>query len=101
MRARTSKYQTGNSAFNRRRHLRRQYGLDEDQYEAKLAAQHGLCALCGKPPEGDKKLMVDHDHETKKFRGLVHQHCNSLLGFAREDTAVLLMAIDYLVRHKG
>jgi hypothetical protein len=32
-----------------------------------LAAQHGLCAACGKPdPE-----HVDHDHHTGKVRGML------------------------------
>jgi Recombination endonuclease VII len=100
VRARTSKYQTGNSAFNRKRHLRRAYNWTPEKYDAELEKQHGLCALCGKPPAVGEILRVDHNHETGETRGLIHQHCNSLLGFAREDTAILLAAIDYVVRYK-
>jgi len=64
-----------------------------------LAAQHGLCALCGKPPDGEK-LMVDHNHETDEVRGLIHRFCNSLLGFAREDETILFAAIKYIRRFK-
>jgi hypothetical protein len=69
-------------------------------YDNTLAKQHGLCDLCGKPSLPGEVLRVDHNHETGETRGLIHQHCNSLLGFAREDTAILLAAIDYVVRYK-
>src|SRR5208282_2964797 len=98
-RARTSRYQTGNSTFNRKRHLRRAYGITPERYDEMLAAQHGLCALCGKPPDGEK-LMVDHNHETDEVRGLIHRFCNSLLGFAREDETILFAAIKYIRRFK-
>jgi hypothetical protein len=100
LQARTSKYQTGNSAFNRRRHLKREYGWTPEKYNAELIKQHGLCALCGKPPLLDEVLRVDHNHDTGDTRGLIHQHCNSLLGFAKEDTSILLAAIAYILRYK-
>jgi recombination endonuclease VII len=99
LRARTSRYQTGNKAFNRKRHLKREYGWTPEKYDSELAKQHGLCALCGKPPLPGEILRVDHSHKTGEPRGLIHQHCNSLLGFAREDTAILLAAIAYILRY--
>jgi len=98
--ARTSARQRGNSELHRRRHLKRAYGWTLETYEAELAKQHGLCALCGKPPLLGEVLRVDHNHETGEPRELIHQHCNSLLGFAREDTAILLAAIAYILRHR-
>src|SRR3990167_4106790 len=35
---------------SRDRWLRSQYGLSREAYEALLAAQAGLCAICGVPP---------------------------------------------------
>jgi len=97
---RSSTRQKGNSKLHRRRHLKRAYGWTPEKYDTELAKQHGLCALCGKPPIPGEVLRVDHDHETGEPRELIHQHCNSLLGFAREDTAVLLAAIAYILRHR-
>ena len=97
---RTASKQKGNHEHHRRRHLRRAYGWTPEKYDSELEKQHGLCALCGKPPLPGEILRVDHDHETGEARGLIHQHCNSLLGFAREDTAILLAAIHYVNRYR-
>jgi recombination endonuclease VII len=97
---RTASHQRGNTELHRRRHLKRAYGWTPEKYDAELAKQHGLCALCGKPPIVGEVLRVDHNHETGETRELIHQHCNSLLGFAREDTAILMAAINYVVRHR-
>ena len=97
---RTSTRQRGNTELHRRRHLKRAYGITPERYDEMLAQQHGLCALCGKPPDGEN-LMVDHDHETDEVRGLIHRFCNSLLGFAREDVSILFAAVDYIRRYKN
>ena len=97
---RTASHQKGNKQHHRKRWLHRAYNWTPEKYDSELAKQHGLCALCGKPFQKDEVPRVDHNHETGETRGLIHQHCNSLLGFAREDTAVLLAAIDYLARYR-
>jgi hypothetical protein len=99
---RTSKYQTGNKEFNRRRHLRRAYGITQEFYDTELAKQQGRCALCGMPPDEtdlQKILVVDHDHETGEFRGLIHGRCNCILGYAKDDPKTLRSALEYLARH--
>lgn len=98
--ARTASRQKGNHAHHQARHLHRAYNWTPEKYNSELEKQHNLCALCGKPPAKGERLRVDHDHETGEPRGLIHQHCNSLLGFAREDTTLLLSAIDYICRYK-
>jgi len=60
----------------RDKELRRCYGLKLTHYQAILDAQHGVCALCGKPPTTGRALVVDHDHQTGEIRGLLHQRCN-------------------------
>lgn len=96
-------YKKDSKAVNRRRHLKRTYGITPEQYDTKLADQHGLCALCGKPPDEtdlQKILVVDHDHETDEMRGLIHGRCNAVLGYAKDDTSLLLNAIHYVNRYR-
>lgn len=62
--------------------VERSKGLHAGEYEARLEAQGGRCALC-KTPLGRLKqpfLYVDHDHDTKDIRGLLCNGCNTALG---------------------
>lgn len=68
------------------------YGLSEDDFQELLAAQDGKCAGCGTT----EKLCVDHDHETRKVRGLLCRKCNATLGFVNDDPKVLQNLIRYL-----
>lgn len=54
------------------------------------------CPICGGPM---LRPARDHNHETGNFRAVICGACNALLGFARESTATLLRAVDYLNRH--
>lgn len=49
-------------------------------YRDLYLAQKGLCALCGKPETNGNLLVVDHDHQTGKVRGLLCSLCNLELG---------------------
>jgi hypothetical protein len=50
------------------------------------------CMICGK----EEKLVVDHDHETGKVRGLLCNHCNRGLGHFRDSVQFLDLAAKYL-----
>jgi hypothetical protein len=68
-------------------------GLTPEEYDAKLAAQGGRCAICGtdKPARGggNYSFPVDHCHTTGKTRGLLCHHCNVTLGrFADDPVAI-------------
>jgi hypothetical protein len=76
-------------------YLKRKYGITEADYNALLAGQDGVCAICGKKP-GQFKLVVDHDHVTGAVRGLLHNRCNKALGPFEWDEAVLLRTANYL-----
>lgn len=81
-------------ATKRARHLKRFYNLTQQEYDVKLIAQKGLCAICRVPCE--KLLGVDHDHATKKARGLLCDLCNRGLGMFKESPQVLRRALNYL-----
>lgn len=64
--------------LSRKHWLRKAYGLTPEQYDDMLRAQGGVCAICKKPPKGNR-LHVDHCHETGRIRGLLCVSCNSKL----------------------
>ena len=50
------------------------------------------CEICDKEVE----LVVDHNHETGKFRGSLCGHCNSGLGHFMDNPQLLKKAFYYL-----
>jgi len=56
------------------------YGITIDQFEARLAAQGGVCAICRGLPAPGRQFHVDHDHTTGAIRGILCQKCNGGLG---------------------
>ena len=74
--------------------------MTEEQYQEKLLAQGGVCWICGRPPK-TRHLNVDHNHKTKKVRGLLCFLCNQGIGFFRDNPEFLLRAIDYLRKFDG
>jgi hypothetical protein len=60
--------------------LQRNYGITVAEYDAMVVAQADGCAICGAKPTGagknQRRLHVDHDHETKQVRGLLCHSCN-------------------------
>lgn len=77
------------------------YGISLKGYERLLAEQDGLCAICFGPPDDNRKLSIDHCHETGKVRGLLCTRCNMGLGYFRDAPNVLESAIGYLARFEG
>lgn len=61
----------------RRWHLRGRYDLSVSDVEGLLVEQDGKCGICGEP---FVKFLVDHNHLTKKVRGLLCHRCNIRIG---------------------
>lgn len=83
---------------HQQRHRKKNYGITEIDYLQLLANQTGQCAICQidlKMLES-KKVHIDHDHETGKVRGILCNHCNVMIGMAKEDLSILEKAIKYL-----
>jgi len=79
------------------------YGITTLDYDAILAAQGGVCAIC----KGSRPYLldVDHDHALEKagvplrqtVRGALCKRCNRrLLRCVGDDIAILAAAIEYL-----
>lgn len=71
--------------YHRDRKLRSRYGITSRDFERILKAQGGVCALCGLPfseyQNGRTSMepAVDHDHDSGKVRGIIHNLCNKQL----------------------
>jgi RNase P subunit RPR2 len=64
------------------------------------AAVGGRCEICGTSDRQNGRLLaVDHCHDTGKLRGLLCSNCNTVLGLAKEQPAILLRAAEYLREH--
>lgn len=81
--------------YNRYKHT----GFSKDLYTSLLKKQKGVCAICGGPPVHKKSLSADHDHITKKTRGLLCGPCNTGLGGFKDNIELLQTAIEYLKRY--
>jgi hypothetical protein len=93
----------------RETNLWRSYGITLDDYNKMLADQGGVCAIClvapgekivrkgsGRVPAVERRLAVDHCHETGQVRGLLCFECNIALGKLHHDQSNLRRAITYL-----
>lgn len=76
----------------RDRHYRMTYGISADDFDALLAGQGGVCAICDVPDPAH----LDHDHRTGEIRGILCVNCNQGLGKFGDDLAVLERAVAYL-----
>ncbi len=82
--------------------IKRRYGCTLEMYNEMLVRQEGACALCKtlhNPAEKKGRLYVDHCHKTGKIRALLCGACNSMLGYAKDDTRILLEAVAYIKKH--
>ena len=79
--------------------LRQTYGISSTEYDEMSKQQNHTCMICG---ESEKKqtLTVDHDHKTGKIRSLLCINCNSGIGRFNDDPALLIVAAEYLIRHR-
>jgi hypothetical protein len=65
--------------------------------------QGGVCAICLEARSWNRReelLAIDHCHTTGKVRGLLCHACNQALGLMQDDTKRMLLAIEYVERHR-
>ncbi len=86
-----------NPDVQRHRDYMRYYGITLDEYNFLYKQQNGKCAICKNPEISVRKqLSVDHDHNSKKVRGLLCSNCNHGIGCLKDDINILRRAILYL-----
>lgn len=82
----------------RERNIKKWYGLTLKDWDDIFVLQGGKCAICQSDHPGNRRggWSGDHDHKTGKFRGILCNVCNVMLGHAKDDPEILQNAIDYL-----
>jgi len=82
----SAKYQKKNPDICKNNSLRWHHGITLEDYNKMFKKQGGKCLICGKhQSELKRPLGVDHDHETKKIRGLLCGQCNFGLGLFNDN----------------
>lgn len=80
-----------------RNKLKFNHGITGEQYYKMFEQQKGCCAICGKHQiKFKKRLVVDHNHNTKQIRGLLCHNCNVSLGLVGESIETLRNMVEYL-----
>jgi hypothetical protein len=86
--------------YDRKRNLKRRYGVDYNEYIQLHNEQEGRCKICTDfiytERNSDNQAVVDHDHETGEVRGLLCRDCNTGIGMLKDDANILESAIKYL-----
>lgn len=91
-------YYQANKSASHASYLKRTYGLTQEDYICLLDAQGGACAICG--GNDNRRLSVDHDHETGRIRALLCTSCNASLAIL-ENKELCEKMMDYLAGHRG
>jgi hypothetical protein len=94
---RVSAAQRRETASRARRAYERRHpgGITQEAYDAFFVAQGGVCAICGRPAT-QIRLLVDHNHNTGRVRGLLCYRCNTALGRLGDSVEGLERALAYL-----
>lgn len=83
----------------RKYHLRKTYGITEQDFDNLVKVQGGKCAICSTPFDSSdlsSTCNIDHDHSTGVVRGLLCRSCNHGLGHFRDNQGLLQSASEYL-----
>lgn len=77
------------------------YGITAHEVEVMKEMQGHRCAICG-ANENDlpRGLVIDHDHELNKVRGMLCHECNKAIGIMHDDYDRLMKAAEYVGCYK-
>lgn len=77
----------------RKKQIEYRFKLTGEAHGKLLDKQDGRCAICGR---SNRKLHVDHDHDTGAVRGLLCGPCNRSIGVLGDTAEKLMRAVRYL-----
>src|ERR1700744_3974488 len=79
--------------------IKYRYGLSSTEYED-LKAKADTCNICGSTFSSEKDKHVDHNHITKRVRGVLCTKCNVGLGMFMDNKDLLYTAASYLLENE-
>src|SRR5215471_5368750 len=78
----------------------RRYGINPEEKHRLWLIQYQCCAVCFEPIDLlGRNSHIDHDHKSRKVRGVLCHHCNIAIGLLREDPILFASAVTYLGGH--
>ena len=72
----------------------KRYGITTQKVKLLIEHQKNKCPICNNTLKNN--FHVDHDHRTKKVRGVLCQRCNMGIGCLKENIHSLKRAVKYL-----
>ena len=99
----TRRKETDPSYRDRKRsaHFKHVYGLNLATYKQKLVDQGSVCTICKTELLDTGPLThLDHCHSTGNLRDFLCTNCNRGLGSFKDNTEILMNAINYLNTHR-
>lgn len=72
------------------------YRLSLPEFNELLKKQKNRCAICRIRFDVTKHRHVDHNHKTKKIRGILCRSCNLMIGQSKDNPKTLRKAAIYL-----
>jgi len=94
---RRNRLKTEDPNFDKRRDLKKHYGITLEAYNDLFTQQSKKCGICKSNVSGGKGWHVDHDHETGAVRGILCHFCNLALGHFKDNPEIMNKAIKYLI----
>jgi len=73
----------------------RKYRITYNDYIKALKKQNNKCGICKQEFKEDN-FYFDHNHKTKKFRGLLCSNCNLGIGLLKDNKKIINNAVKYL-----
>ncbi len=80
--------------------IKAKYNLSLEEYDDICEKQGGVCAICGEFNINGNRLVIDHDHQTGKVRGLLCGSCNCGIGYLKESATIMKKAMKYIKENK-
>lgn len=79
--------------------LLKKYRMTREDVIIMLKKQNNKCVICGCELKKGRCTHIDHNHRTKKVRGILCLNCNVGLGKFNDSIHLLQKAISYLDEH--